>query len=448
MKAFEFADQPDAHRVRVLIIAPSDPEGRYNRASHAAFRLFKELQSDPQITPIFLALGDREVAAMSASTGLVEERSGEARLSVPPLDRFGLFSSDAQERDAAVERLVAQTRPDVIHLHHLGGLGLDSLKAFADLWIPAAVTLYGSLRGEEDLAQPKNRTAARFIQRRLVQDVLDLASFIFVPNALLARQIQDFLPAELEAEVVAPLTELPPSRARKDEVANRSTWRAFRSAPAAVPAVPRRFGFFATSMNAPSVRVFKFGLDQVPIDLRAQMDLGVYTPASLGDRTAGSKKEGRSNEPSAPHLKDREIRDAVSLCACVVVADLADSIAFTAVQEAMFQGIPVICPRLGEAGAADPTLIEISLTRRDVAETLQKALREALKRSPPATSEARLDRQAVQRHIAIYRALAGGEQVPLADVEPSFPLQDQEPVAKRFQFWSKLKKSLLSSSPA
>ncbi len=124
--------------MRVLVISHGHPAFSIGGAEVASHAMFRAIQATGTDEAFYLA---RAAPPMRrhAATPLLSLRQGEREvfLHTDAWDEFWLSNGGLADRDGAFAAYLAQIRPDVVHFHHVIGLGVEAI-ALVRRQLPAA----------------------------------------------------------------------------------------------------------------------------------------------------------------------------------------------------------------------------------------------------------------------------------------------------------------------
>ena len=124
--------------MRVLVISHGHPAFSIGGAEVASHTLFRALNASPGVEAFFLS---RAAPPMRrhAATPLMSLRQGEREvfLHTEVWDEFWLSNGGLGDLEGAFAAYLAHVRPDVVHFHHVIGLGLEAVALVRRL-LPAA----------------------------------------------------------------------------------------------------------------------------------------------------------------------------------------------------------------------------------------------------------------------------------------------------------------------
>jgi glycosyltransferase involved in cell wall biosynthesis len=126
--------------MRILFLAPGHPELRPGGTEALAHALFSELRQHHGAEGIFLGAtheGSYPGTRIRPAPGAA--RGDELLVSLDRFDRFQLSQPDAMALVATLAPLIERLRPEVIHLHHPIGFGLETMELLRRLAPRAAL---------------------------------------------------------------------------------------------------------------------------------------------------------------------------------------------------------------------------------------------------------------------------------------------------------------------
>ena len=227
--------------IRLLIFAHNHPDLTAGGAERAAYSLFQFLQSDPDYKATFVAPVDdtgRPECCVQSHRG----RSDELLCRFPPCDPQALdFSTQSpQGLHQVISTLMDALEPDIVHLHHFLGIGLDVIDCIKHVRpnVKVILTLHeylllchnsGSMtkvynkqrcfeRSYSDCARcfPSIHSGDFFLREQYIREKLGRCDLVHAPSQFLADQfhrngfaeipitvLENVQPFALESEVEA-----------------------------------------------------------------------------------------------------------------------------------------------------------------------------------------------------------------------------------------------------
>ncbi len=128
--------------MRVLVVSHGHPAFSIGGAEMAAHNLFRALDALPGVEAHFLARA-ASPTRRHAATPLLSLRQGEREvfLHADAWDEFWLSNRALDDLSGAFARYLLRVRPDVVHFHHVIGLGVESLLQVRRLLPEAAIVV-------------------------------------------------------------------------------------------------------------------------------------------------------------------------------------------------------------------------------------------------------------------------------------------------------------------
>jgi glycosyltransferase involved in cell wall biosynthesis len=262
--------------MRVLVISHGHPAFSIGGAEIAAYNLFRGLDGVEGVEAHFLSRAGAPLRR-HAGTPFLSLRQGEREvfLHTEEWDEFWLSNRGLDDLSGAFARYLQHVRPDVVHFHHVIGLGIESLLKVRQILPSAAivVTFHEFLSicaNHGQMIKTVNKTLcsratpadcamcfpeftpARMFQRELfIKDHLAMADAYVSPSRFLLRRYVDWgLPAErfhyaengLDAQVPAPARKIAAGarRSRFGFFGQLSEWKGLHILLEAVTRVPER----------------------------------------------------------------------------------------------------------------------------------------------------------------------------------------------------------------
>ncbi|MGO4706818.1 glycosyltransferase family 4 protein [Microvirga sp. 2MCAF38] len=119
-----------SHPLRVLVISHGHPSFSLGGAEVASYNLHKGLNAIEGLSSRFIARVGRPVVRHGGTALLsLRQKEGEILYHADDYDHFFLSNHNTEEIERDFLRVVQEIKPDVIHLHHFIGLGLECLYA-------------------------------------------------------------------------------------------------------------------------------------------------------------------------------------------------------------------------------------------------------------------------------------------------------------------------------
>jgi glycosyltransferase involved in cell wall biosynthesis len=430
-----------AQEIRVLVVSHGHPSLSLGGAEVASYNLHKGLNAVAGVSSRYLARVGAPVprhdssALMSLALG-----PDEILYHADQYDHFMLSNGNTEDIARDLIRYVRDTRPDVVHFHHVIGLGLEAIFAIREA-VPDArllVTFHEYLSICHHHGQMVKRPGAglcvrsspndchqcfpeiapaQFLRReRFIRAMLELCDHYVAPSAFLAERYVDWgLPRErmtviehgLDIAAAAPARALVAPGARRSRFAFFGQMIDFKGVDILLEAVTRvpadLWGDDA------SVAIFGGHLERGSAEYRARI-------ADLMQRAGGrARLYGAYRNADMPRL--------MQLADWVVVPSTWWENSPVVIQEAFFHGRPVIASNIGGMAEKVTDRVNGLHFRARSAEDLADRLVEAL---TDATLWERL-RNGIQRpmthvecaraHLDLYRTLLEGR--PLAPGLPA-----------------------------
>lgn len=188
--------------MKCMIIAPAHPEVVLTDAPASAYALFTHVKQHEHWNTLFVAAGEGGAAELDPRPIRRHRgRPDEYILTLPALDGLTQFSSQPDRAFGHLEQLIELHRPELVHLHQGGALGLSVLAYLKGCGIKVVLTLHGSLALPNEIsirgrAEPL-RASERFIRDRLIAEQLRAADLVIAASSALARD-------QIDAGLVAP----------------------------------------------------------------------------------------------------------------------------------------------------------------------------------------------------------------------------------------------------
>jgi glycosyltransferase involved in cell wall biosynthesis len=114
-----------ANRVRIVLLSHGHPELSIGGAESAAYSLFRQLRSDPQVDVRFLAWAPPDSTDDAPTVQPYGEQTDEFLFRAHGFDEFLL--SHGAEAATVLSQAIALFEPHVVHLHHYLNIGVELL---------------------------------------------------------------------------------------------------------------------------------------------------------------------------------------------------------------------------------------------------------------------------------------------------------------------------------
>jgi hypothetical protein len=128
--------------MRILIISHGHPAFSIGGAEVASHNLFRALGATPGIEAFYLA-GAPAALPRHADTPLMSLRQGEREtfLHTEAWDQFWLSNGGIGDLQGAFADYLRHVRPDVVHFHHVMGLGVEAVVQVRSVLPDAAIVI-------------------------------------------------------------------------------------------------------------------------------------------------------------------------------------------------------------------------------------------------------------------------------------------------------------------
>jgi glycosyltransferase involved in cell wall biosynthesis len=422
--------------LRVLVISHGHPGLSIGGGEVASYNLHEGLKRRG-VDSFFLARAASPLPRHGASALLrFGEREDEALFHSDDYDHFLLSNRNTDDIERDLLRLVRLQRPDVVHFHHVIGLGLEAIYAIREALPDAAIvfTFHEMLSLCHLDGQMKKRSGAlcsrpsplachqcfpnippmRFLQReRFIRGMLELVDHYVSPSTFLAeRYVSWGLPTERMSVIENGLSVAEPVEARR--LARSGNRRS-------------RFAFFGQMMPSKGVDVLLEAVARVP--------------EKVWGEDAGLMLFGSNLERQPPEFRTR-VEELIARCGprarlygayqnsemprlmqsadWVIVPSTWWENSPVVIQEAFFHGRPVIASNIGGMAEKVHDGIDGMHFRVGSAEDLADRLVHALTESKlweklrGGITQPLSHEESAARHIDLYRAIlesrrAGGD---------------------------------------
>ena len=421
-----------AEDLTVLVISHGHPDVSLGGAEVASYNLHKGLKTLPGHRSFYLARVGAPVPR-HGETALMSlgKAADEILFHADEYDHFMLSNSNTEDLRRDLRRFVSRLRPDVVHFHHIIGLGLEALYTVRECLPDAAIVVtfheflsichhHGQMvkTGGMKLCEGASPISchacfpdippARFLRReRVVRSMLGLADHFVSPSRFLADRYIDWgIPADrlsvvengLDIAATADTRPLDPAEGRRGRFAFFGQMTPYKGADVLLDAVGR----IPDDVWGEDARLMIFGgnLERQPRDFQESMARSIE---KAGTR---ARFHGAYRNTEMPRL--------MAGVDWLIVPSVWWENSPVVIQESFFHGRPVIASgiggmaekvrdgidglhfRVGSAEDLADRMVE-ALTRPD----LWRQLRSGIRRPPTHVDCAR-------EHGALYRSLIDG----------------------------------------
>lgn len=259
--------------MRVLVVSHGHPAFSIGGAEMAAHNLFRGLDAVPGVEAHFLARAASPVRRHDA-TPLLSLRQGEREvfLHADAWDEFWLSNRALDDLAGAFARYLLHIRPDVVHFHHVIGLGVEALLQVRKLLPQVAIVVtfheylsicahHGQMvktsgnalcsrasPAECGTCFPQHAPATLFQRELFLKNHLALANAFVAPSRFLLHRYTDWgLPADRFEVIENGLDARPPAPARESGSGRRA-----------------RFGFFGQLSEFKGLPVLLEAVSRIP----------------------------------------------------------------------------------------------------------------------------------------------------------------------------------------
>jgi glycosyltransferase involved in cell wall biosynthesis len=350
--------------LRVLVVSHGHPKVSLGGAEVASHNLHKGLNAIAGVSSAFLArVGTpfpRHADSALMSHGLGEN---EILYHADRYDHFMLSNGDTDELGRDLVRYVEATRPDVVHFHHVIGLGLESIYAVREAAPDAALLMtfheylalchhHGQMVKKGGALCARSTpidcnqcfpeiSPAKFLRReKFIRGMLELCDHFVSPSRFLAdRYVRWGLPADRISVIENGLDIAAPALPR-----------------ALTGPEPRRsrFAFFGQMIEFKGADVLLDAVARVPADVwgsdaRAMIFGGNLERAPQEYRERIARLEAATNGRAQLYgaYRNDDMPRLMQSCDWVVVPSTWWENSPVVIQEAFFHGRPVIASNLG-----------------------------------------------------------------------------------------------------
>ncbi|HEY0523127.1 MAG TPA: glycosyltransferase family 4 protein [Stellaceae bacterium] len=437
--------------MRVLVISHGHPAFSIGGAEIASHNLFQGLNHLPGCEAYYLARAAHPLKR-HRHTPLMSLRQSEreAFLFCDDYEHFWVSNGATSDLAGAFRRFVEDVRPDVVHFHHVLGLGVEALFAVRKALpgVPIVVTFHEylsiCLNHGQMVKTSKNRLCSRatpaecgacfptispaeiFKRELFLKSHLGIADCYVSPSHfLIDRYVKWGLPAEkfrmlengLEAFTPAPPRELPPNGRRG------------------------RFGFFGQVTEFKGLPVLLDAVGRVPDEVWGDDAALCIFGGNLESQPEAFQKRfnelvekvGRRAKFYGAYRSD-EMPNLMKQVDWVVVPSIWWENSPLVIQEAFAHGRPLIASDIG--GMAEKIAHDVNglhfrvASAEDLADRLTQALTtpglwDRLRAAAPRPITYR---EAAEQHLDLYRELIARRDVPAAvDEAPKPPRRKRDP---------------------
>jgi glycosyltransferase involved in cell wall biosynthesis len=429
--------------VKILILSHGHPTFSIGGAEVASYNLFSGLNRLADCDCHYLARVGPPISRHRGTPFMsLRQNANESLFYANDYDYFRLSNRDLTSLARELGRFVADVAPDVVHLHHILGFGIESIKVIRDALpdAPIVVTLHEYLsicQNHGQLIKPRNGqlcrraspaecnvcfpdvSPARFMRREMfIRSFFDLVDAFVSPSRFLIGRYADwglpddklvFLENGLEIGEIAPPRPLEAGQTRRCRFAYFGQLNQFKGIKTLLEAVVR---VPAEVWGADAVLNVYGGNLEVQPEVFQQDFRKLVAAAGRRVRFFGSYRS--ADLPTLMRENDWMIVPSTWWENSPVV-----------IQEAFLHGRPIICSDIGgmaekirdkvdglhfRAGSAESLVDRISLALRQP--DLWERLRARIRR--PVSAD-----EAAQQHRALYRALLARRAGPPADAAPA-----------------------------
>lgn len=129
--------------LRVTIVSHGHPALSIGGSERSALSLFENLKAADDVLPTFVARAEPRHLGHDGDFGLFHGRTDEILWAPPAIDSFRVVSFSPDRLRRQVSELLANTQPDIVHVHHYGGFGADLFPILAEVGqVPIVATLH------------------------------------------------------------------------------------------------------------------------------------------------------------------------------------------------------------------------------------------------------------------------------------------------------------------
>lgn len=279
--------------MRILILSHGHPELSPGGGERAAYALFERLKQTPGIArTVFAAQADQAAIGHDAAFGSFRGRPDEILVATPPVDGFTFQTFGYNDLERLVSELVRAIRPDIVHVHHFIGWGVEIFELFQRAGVRVVFTLhefaaicaqYGQMvktdgrlchassPAECSLCFPRVSAGKFFVRRTILQSCLAHVDHFISPSHFLKERYQAWgLPPE-RISVIENLI--------GQSSGDRSRTMVSKSALVPSRAAGQRalvLGFFAQINPFKGLDILLEAASLLPDDVRSRVHIRVY----------------------------------------------------------------------------------------------------------------------------------------------------------------------------
>lgn len=414
-------------KLRVLFIANNHPDLQVGGAEVFSYELFKAMKASREVEPVFLARTTASGYTHRARTPFrsVNDDPNEILWLVQEYDPLFITSPAKEQYTIHFDNLLKNYRPDVVHIQHTIGLGVDLIRQIKNT-LPNTVVVYTlhemlpichadghMVRTRDDSlchaaspvrcheCFPQITAQQFFLRERFLKAQFDLVDLFLSPSQFLVTRFLEW--------------GISPDRIRFIE-----NGRVIRRAEA-TDEVPKlsRFGFFGQLSHHKGILVLLEAIKHLRAKGKKNIQLEL-NGSNLDLQTESFRKKFTSLlEDCGPQVMFRgkytqaELADRMRSIAWVVIPSIWWENSPMVIQEATMHGRPVIATGIG--GMAEKVRHEVDGLHfgcgdvADLAKTLKRAAsdRDLWQNLRDNARPIFTMQHAIEAHISIYRSLRG-----------------------------------------
>jgi glycosyltransferase involved in cell wall biosynthesis len=440
--------------LRVLIVSHGHPKVSLGGAEVASHNLHKGLNAIPSVRSNYLArIGapfPRHDASALMSHGLADD---EILYHADRYDHFMLSNAGTDDIGSDLVRYVKNTKPDIVHFHHVIGLGLETIYAVREA-IPDAglvVTFHEYLALCHHHGQMVKKSGglctrstpidcsqcfpeiapSRFLRRqRFIRGMLELCDRFVSPSRFLANRYAEWgLPRDrmsviengIDIAAPAPPRALSGPEPRRSRFAFFGQMIEFKGVDILLDAVAR----IPESIWGEDSRVMIFGghLERTPPEYRARIK---ELETAAGNR---ARLYGAYRNDDMPRL--------MQSCDWVVVPSTWWENAPVVIQEAFFHGRPIIASNIG--GMAEKVTDGVdgmhfrARSPEDLADRMIEALTDPTlwERLRGGIRHPMTHIESAEAHLGLYREILAARTRPAAKIHAGAIMSISDPMGRR-----------------
>lgn len=419
--------------MRVLIIAHGHPALSAGGGERAAYSLFQHLKARPKFADAhFAARAPHHLIGHDAQFGAFRGQRDELLVSVPEVDHFTYQTANLNRLRKIILGMLDYVRPDVVHVHHFVGFGLEIFRIIKEAGLPVIFTVHEYLllchhfgqmvKTSGGLCQvasplecsqcfPERTPGLFFLRQEMMRDLLSYADALISPSRFLGERVAAWGFHQDAINVIEnPLSPDMLAAARRELAAGRGATRV------GMQARQLNLGFFGQINPFKGIDVLLEALRILPPEIRSRVRLGLHganleiQQESFQQRIRALLAELAETVTSFGSYDNSQVVELMKSYDRIVVPSTWWENSPVVIQEAKLAGTPLLCSNLGGmAEKADGAEDILFLPRSPGSLTAEIT---ALVSAPgrPTTDIAEhiaLHEEAVEMHVELYEEVCG-----------------------------------------